>query len=204
MLSRLFLFLLLPLLVLFQGCTLYGVTGRPEAEFTGARPESIRADAIVEFTEKESIRGRAVILVKRPGFLRVDLLGPLGIRLHILASDGRYIQFFSKGGVKTIDSEDPAFERYINPERLVSIMLGDGSGGSSSVLKGDKAGPGDRAIRYKDGLSGAEIIVSDLREINGAMIPHKIYMSFRGKELRIRYIGLTVDPEIKEEVFKIH
>ncbi|MFQ5442818.1 MAG: outer membrane lipoprotein carrier protein LolA [Thermodesulfobacteriota bacterium] len=206
MLKRLSFFSVTALLLMAYGCA-----GPPPRRAAigemkrGVRPEAIRARATVTLEQRESLRGRAVIVAKRPGSFRIDVFGPFGQSLAVLASDGKTLVFFSKDGLRAFEPGGPEITANLSPARLVSILLGDRS---HSPIEGDKSKRGreDRAERSaaeKDGRREPEINLSDFRDVDGAIIPHNISIAYGGKRIEIRYREIEIDPEIKAEVFNI-
>ncbi len=202
---------LILLLLLVSGCALLpqaGPKGPAKAPVTGERgriPSSIRAEAVVEFTGRDSVKGKAVILAKRPDLFRIDILGPFHQTVAQLVSDGRGISIYTADGpIEGVRAGD-VLESYFDAAEVVDLLLGTAEGEKApegwSALSSDR---GD-SLRFVKKISGAgviSIVMEDFRKVDGAILPFSISVRGDKEGLSIRYSTVEIDPELNQELFK--
>ncbi|MEE9615341.1 MAG: hypothetical protein V3W31_10405 [Thermodesulfobacteriota bacterium] len=186
-------------------------------------PDSLRARARVELTAKE-LKGRAVILVKRPDLVRIEILGPLGQAVSVLVSDSRRIALYSEGKVKSYRWDDPAQPYPFGARELVSFLMGmprgtypEGGGRAGRGGRGDSGGSGgdyefstdgdgrvSKLVKFEDGVLVLKAAMEDYREIEGVVVPMSVSIeNGEGERLLISYSSVEVNPEMERELFNL-
>jgi hypothetical protein len=83
----------------------------------------LRARAVVEL-EKKDLRGRAVILVKSPDLVRIDILGPFNQISAVIVSDRTALTFYSNGELRSYKWNDPLIPYSFSPSEFVTFLMG--------------------------------------------------------------------------------
>lgn len=169
-------------------------------------PDAIRAEALVEMEEpgKDSVKGRAVILVKRPASFRMDISGPFGATASI-AGAGAEITVFSEGSFKTYPPGGPF---PASPEDIVSALLGIEPPSSREsavyVTSRDESGRPSRIVRLEDGRAAFSSAMKDYRTVSGFEVPFSIEIeSPQSGRISIRYNSVEPVSGIGDGLFLI-
>ncbi|MBI5237872.1 MAG: hypothetical protein HY887_05555 [Deltaproteobacteria bacterium] len=168
-------------------------------------PEAIRAEALVEMKEpgKDSVKGRAVILVKRPASFRMDISGPFGIAASI-ASAGADITVFSEGSFKTYKPGGYP----VSPEDIVSALLGieppSFKESAVYITSLDSSGRPSRIVRLEDGRAAFNSAMKDYRPVSDFEVPFNIEIeSPQSGRVSIRYNSVEPISGIGDDAFLI-
>jgi outer membrane lipoprotein-sorting protein len=176
-------------------------------------PDIIRAEAIVEIKSDKTLRGRAVILAKKPDSFRIEVLGPFGRLIALLLSDGDDLTVFANGGLKTYKWNDPALPYQFTSEEFVSFLLGkndwaspnpDASAGSTYKITRNESGNIANLVKFKKGSPILSVGMSDYKAASGYVVPHRISLKDSRRTLSIRYTGIEINPEIRDDIFGIN
>lgn len=165
-------------------------------------PGSLRAEAIVEI-EKIRFRGRAVILVKAPDLVRMDLLNPFNQVASVILSDPKGLTYYSNGEVRHYGWDDPQVPYHLGPVELVSFLLGRPEKKENYEFYTDGEGNISRLVKSNDGAVVLEVSMDDWREVRGQKIPFLIGMDDGEQQLNIKYTYVELDPVIKKDLFLI-
>lgn len=169
-------------------------------------PDAIRAEALVEMKEpgKDSVKGRAVILVKRPSSFRMDISGPFGAAAAI-AGAGAQITVFSEGSFETYQPGGPF---PASPEDIVSTLLGieptSLKESAVYVTSRDESGRPSRIVRLEDGRAAFSSAMKDYRTVSGFEVPFDIEIeSPQSGRLSIRYSSVEPVSGVGDGLFSI-
>ncbi len=197
--------------LLLSGCTI----SRPGADLINYRagtPDIIRAEAVVEITNGKRLRGRAVILAKKPDSFRVEILGPFGRLIAMLLSDGDDLTVFTNGGLKTYKWSDPALPYPFTSEEFVSFLLGKNdwaspnpgaSAGGTYKITWNESGNIANLVKFKEGSPILNVSMSDYKAASGYVLPYRISLEDGRRTLGIRYTRIEVNPTLRDDVFEI-
>ena len=204
--SRLGLGALLLILIL-SGCAALR-TETDLAKYSAGWPAIIRAEAIVDLDNGRRLKGRAVILAKVPDHFRIEVRGPFGRLIGLLLSDGDNLTVFADGELKTYRWSDPALPYPFSAEEFVSFLLGKNDLAPGGPTEGyeitrNKAGKIAKIVKFKEENPILSVEMSDYKAKDGYGVPHSISLKDGRRKLHIRYTSLEINPEIKEDVFKI-
>ena len=206
--SRLGLSALLLTLILSGCATLKTETDL--AKYSAGWPDIIRAEAIVELDSDRRLKGRAIILAKVPDRFRIEVRGPFGRLIGLLLSDGDNLTVFADGELKTYRWSDPALPYPFSAEEFVSFLLGKNDLAPGAPTEGyaitrNKVGKIAKIVKFEEGNPILSVDMSDYKANAGYAVPHSISLKDdrRGLELKIRYTSVEINPDIKEDVFKI-
>lgn len=91
--------------------------------------QSLRATALLTYYgDKGRVRARAVILAKRPGWFRIEVLSPFGEAITVMTANGRRIAWLAEGRLFVGPANRYSLRRMlpmaISPEELVDALLG--------------------------------------------------------------------------------
>lgn len=178
-----------------------------KGEYSTGRPDIIRAEAVVTLDSSRRLKGRALILAKKPGFFRIEVRGPLGRLIGLLLSDGEYLRVLADDELKTYRWNDPALPYPFTAVEFVSFLTGgperDYAPSKPYEITHDSAGKIATLVKFNQGNPILSVEMSDYRTNSGYAIPHNISLKDDRAALVIRYKSVEVNPEIKADVFKI-
>lgn len=160
----------------------------------------MRAEAIVE-VEKIRFKGRAVILVKGPDLVRMDLLNPFNQVASVILSDGKGLTYYSNGEVRHYGWDDPDLPHHLGPAELVSFLLGRPEKKENYEFYTDGEGNISRLVKLNDGAAVLEVSMDDWREVRGQKVPFLIGIDDGEQQLNIKYTYVELDPVIKNDLF---
>lgn len=176
---------------------------------------SLRAEASVVLKKIIPIGGHAVIIVKSPDKFRIEVFGPFGQVMALLASDGTSFYMFSGDEAKKMDMDDPAFPYPFKAKEAVSFLLGSPSGQFAQAALDGGVKAGDREmtsdsegrlakfVKYKKGRPAFTVELSDYRAVSGVDLPFNISIKGQKEGLSIKYASVEIDPEIDPDAFNI-
>jgi hypothetical protein len=209
--------------LLAAGCA--ALPGAPPGPgvLTGAAPETLRAEAVVELVgstdgpgratgEGATVRGRALVLAERPGSFRIEVYGPFSEVSALFVSDGEALMVAARGDSRLYTWGEPLFPYPFSAEEAVFFLMG-----CPAVAEGAQrcGGPRYEVTRGADGViagvhgpsngSGRfEVAFSDFRDVSGFMVPYSITISLGGEDLRIRYSAIELNAAITPGYFRIN
>ena len=197
--------LLFPLLIFISGCALFKTQAPVPAVITTETegPRAIKAEATVELKNEKTVTGRAIILAKTPGSFRIEVKGPLGQTVLVLASNGETLTVFSKGESNTYHMGDPAIPYSFTPGELVAFLLGETGAREGFTVKKSLDGRAFEAVKFINEKPAVRVLMSDFRTTSGVALPYAITVEDGEKTLAIRYSKVEINPEVKEALFKI-
>ncbi len=197
--------------LLLSGCAI-SRPGTDLIDYRAGWPDTIRAEAVVEVNNGKRLRGRAVILAKKPDSFRVEVLAPFGRLIALLLSDGEDLTVFANGGLKTYKWNDPALPYPFTSEEFVSFLLGkndwaprnpDASAGGTYKITRNESGNIANLVKFKEGSPVLNVSMSDYKAASGYVLPYRISLKDSRRTLGIKYTGIEVNPALRDEVFKI-
>lgn len=191
---------LLLLLLLISGCAQLKGSIPPDTAVFGKAPGSLRALAVVEL-EKMGFRGRAVILVKSPDLLRIDLLGPFGQVVAVIIGDGGRLAYYSKAESRAYSFEDTLLGYSLRPRELVSFLTGRPGENGHYEYDLDEEGNITGLVKLNDGVPVLKVAMEDYRSVRGVPIPFAITIDDGTERLNISYSSVELDPELSGELF---
>ena len=166
---------------------------------------------MIEIGKDRSMRARALVIAKRPSYLRVEVLGPMGQSLFLLLGDGEAFTAFRDGIEEKSRAGDPASPYPFTPEEIVSLLLGGGGDGGG----GYGAGYGERAaategdveeesglIKVRLGWKGAAASIGDFRDVSGFKVPYRVIIENGATTISLKYNSVQANPEIGEGAFR--
>lgn len=215
------------LAIILSGCSILRpaqVPVVPAPAIKGPSPYALRATAVVEFNSDKSVKGRAYITVTSPDAFKVEILTPFGTPAAVMMSDGVTLSMLKDGKVESYPWTDDRIPYDFTSSDLVSILLGhapfdlsnvDGwePGGMVTVVTDtddrgvynvttDIAGNVTEITKTVDGLITLTAEMSELKKIDGFVLPHRISIRDSGKTLDINYKGVEINPELKKDAFR--
>ncbi len=207
--SRIGLGALLLILILSSCATLKTETDL--TKYSAGWPDIIRAEAVVDLDSDRRLKGRAVILARGPGFFRIEVRGPFGRLIGLLLSDGEYLRVLANDELKTYRWSDPALPYPFSAQEFVSFLLGKndlapadpGAPRAEYEITRNDFGKIAKVVKFIERHPILSVEMSDYKAKAGYAVPHSIYLKDGRRELKIRYTSVEINPEIKEDVFKI-
>jgi outer membrane lipoprotein-sorting protein len=163
-------------------------------------PGSLRAEATVEL-EKIEFKGRAVILVKSPDLVRMDLLGPFNHVVSVIVSDSEGLSYYSNGEVRRYGWDDPLLPYPLRPGELVSLLMGRPELKGYYEFSTDGEGNISKLVKLSEGAAVLKVSMDDWREVQGLKIPFAIAIEDGGERVNIRYFSVELDPVIGKDLF---
>ncbi len=198
--------------LLLSGCTI-SRPGPDLIDYRAGWPDIIRAEAVIEIKNDKTLRGRAVILAKKPDSFRIEVLAPFGRLIALLLSDGDNLTVFANGGLKTYRWDDPALPYSFTSEEFVSFLLGKNdwtpqnpgasAGGAYEITRG-ASGNIANLVKFKEGSPILSVSMSDYKAASGYVLPYRISLKDSRRTLSIRYTGIEINPEIRDDIFEIN
>ncbi|MBI5345063.1 MAG: hypothetical protein HZB83_06985 [Deltaproteobacteria bacterium] len=196
---------LLTVVTALAGCAVFK-TNRPATEDIPPYPPpaSIRAEATVELGKESTLAGRAVIHVKSPGYFRIEVFGPFGSTLALLASDGKRLFIFSQGESRRYRWDGLDFPYPFTSEDMVSFLLGSVLPKTVAAFDSIVQNERGRVIRVTRSRDGKEIFrasMSDFRALKGASLPFSVSIEDSFEALNIKYSTVEINPDITDDIF---
>ena len=177
-------------------------------KYSAGWPDIIRAEAIVDIDSDRRLKGRAIILARAPDYFRIEIRAPFGRLIGLLLSDGESLRVFTDGELKTYRWSDPALPYPFSAQEFVSFLMGKndlapGTPAERYEITRNKTGKIAKIVKFKEGNPILSVEMSDYKANAGYAVPHSISLKDGRRELQIRYKSVEINPEIKEDVFKI-
>jgi hypothetical protein len=160
----------------------------------------LRARAVVEL-EKKDLRGRAVILVKSPDLVRIDILGPFNQISAVIVSDRTALTFYSNGELRSYKWNDPLIPYSFSPSEFVTFLMGRPEKKGYYEFDMDGQGNISRLVKFIDGVPVLKVAMEDYQEVQGVPIPFKIAIEDGRERLNIRYSFVELNPEMGKDLF---
>lgn len=189
---------------------------------TTPRPTALRANAIVELSSATRLRGRAVVIIKRPAYFRIEVFGPFGVAATVLMSDGETLLISKAGeGARRYRWSDETLPYSFTAEELTSVLLGinpaEAPGTNPGKVTGvtdtnrrlrynvstDDLGNLSRLVKTKQGETLFTVDLSGYKVVSGLSVPHVFDIKDGERRLKIRYTTVEVNPEVKNEIFSL-
>ncbi len=193
---------LAPLILLTAGCA-HKVPLSTQDPAKGIK--TLRAAAVVEFTNKSTEKGRALITISSPDLFRIEIKGPIGITTALITGSKDSITLLYRGESTTYTpGENKSLPLNIRAAELVSLLLGsrdfpprDNKGFETQAL------PRGRVItrRINNHLL-YRATMSDYKTISGVHLPYTISVEGEDYKLLVKYTKVNVNPEINNSYFK--
>ncbi|MFQ5328578.1 MAG: outer membrane lipoprotein carrier protein LolA [Thermodesulfobacteriota bacterium] len=209
---RLFKVTLLFLLTL-SGCAT--LTTRQELLQTGALPETVdtlKASAIIRVEQpgRRAIRGRAHIVVERPGRFRIEVLGPFNQTALILTSDGRELSLFDIREGTLFRWSDSKGPYPLKGSEIADLLLGALPGVAGEWRReeagGAEEGPegGESSFLRDDyDLGTVRIAMGDYHTLTGVRLPYLISMNSHLGRISVQYRKVALNIETAGVAFTI-
>ena len=193
-----------------SGCALFSSregTLSPVSTVEGRTHTTLRARATVSLKspEKNGLKGKAVILAKRPASFRVQVLGPFGQTVAVLASDGEGLYIYSKGESTYRRTGDPLYPFTFMPGEFVAFLLGGVGEEGTDIL------PGYEALRDDNGnistlsrkIDGKELYIrlADYRGVGETAFPYSLSIENGLESILIRYQSVELDTDLGDSLF---
>lgn len=171
---------------------------------TARTPRSIRAEAVVEFRKgAAAFTGRAMVLAESPGSFLIEVHGPMGQTVALLASDGESLKLRTDDGARDFRWGEKGIPYSFTAAEAVSFLLGSPvDSAHKGARETDDMGRLKRLTREEDGRRLA-VTLRDYRKISGADIPFDITIEDGRETILIRYFEVEVDPELASGLFSI-
>lgn len=172
-------------------------------------PSSLRAKAVVEIKKNVlTIAGRASILAKAPGSFRIEVVGPFGQTMMLLASDGTKLYISSEGKIKEFLWGDPDIPYSFEAGEAFSFLTGapgpkEAGYKPNAIETRDKWGRLTGYTKTVEGRDGLKVTLGEYRDIGGAHIPFRIRIEDGKRDLTIKYTEAEVNPQLDEELFML-
>lgn len=166
---------------------------------------------MIEIRKDRSMRARTLVIAKRPSYLRVEVLGPMGQSLFLLLGDGEAFTAYRDGIEEKSRAGDPASPYPFSPEEIVSLLLGGGGGGGgggdgygerAAATEGDREGEGG-LTRVRLGWKGAAASIGDFRDVSGFKVPYRVIIENGAMTISLKYNSVQANPEIGEGAFRL-
>lgn len=172
-------------------------------------PTSMRARAIVEVKRGVfTVAGRASILAKAPRSFRIEVFGPFGQAMMLLASDGERLYVSSEGKTKEFHWGDPDIPYSFEAGEAVSFLTGSPRPAEAGLSPNinetrDRWGRLTEYSKAAEGRPTLKVTLSEYRDINGAHIPFRIRIEDGKRDLTIKYMEAEINPPLDEELFRL-
>ncbi len=172
-------------------------------------PVSLRAHGVVEMKRRFfTISGRALVLARSPASFRIEVFGPFGQTVAVLASDGEAIYTVTEDGAEALSRDEPGVPHSLKPEDAASLLLGNPRP-AGELAGGEVETSTDEHGRLRlfsrparDGEGGLKVLLEDYREVSGAHIPFRIVIDDGKRTVTIKYSEVEVNPELPEDLFR--
>ncbi|MFQ5479939.1 MAG: hypothetical protein ACE5DW_01525 [Thermodesulfobacteriota bacterium] len=166
--------------------------------------KTLKATAIVEFTNIKTEKGRALITVNTPDSFRIEIKGPLGVTTALISGNGDSITFLYRGESTTYKAGDARLPLRIRAAELVSMLLGaeDFPPRNDRSFTTENLPNGRSITRRFDNDLLYMAYMSDYRPVAGASLPYTISIEGRGYKLLIKYINVDLKTVTKNSYFK--
>lgn len=204
--------ILLTVLLLY-GCAGTEITAPPLVGLTGAfEASAMKATAVVSLDNGGGVtlKGRAVLIAKKPGLFRIEVTGPFNQTMALLISDGKnlYVNALSRSALYELADPLPndKWPLPFKPDDFVALLLGSVganhasghalggvSGKYTTDITNDESGRPARVIQSIPGLN-ASATLEEFKEAAGVRIPFKISLVDADKRLDIRLVAVEINP----------
>jgi hypothetical protein len=166
------------------------------------------------------LRGKALIVVKSPDKLRIDILGALKRPVFILASSGEDCDYFNNGKVSSCELNEGELALPFKLSELVGILLGSVQdiingekelGVEWRLLRDTKERP-SHLYKYMSGDLKTPVLrvsMEDYRDVISddgrvlASLPYSIVIENDKERLSIQYKSVELDGETEPALFNI-
>lgn len=194
----LLIFLLVP-----SGCA-YLKTGETPYH-KGPRPDSLKAEAVIEVFGKDRLKGRATIILKAPDKFRIEVAGAFLQTAMAVASNGSVIETYSNGETRSYFPVQGVNPYPFTPQELVSaLLIAETPGkGNDYIITLDSMG---LPVEMKK-LNGQDVLFtigySDFRAVNGFYLPFSVVISYGYERIEIRYTSITTGHDAADSAFRL-
>lgn len=174
-----------------------------------AIPSTLRARAIVEVKKGAfTIAGRASILASAPGSFRIEVFGPFGQTMMLMASDGERLYISSEGKTNEFLWGDPDIPYSFEAGEALSFLTGSpgfakAAGRAGVVETRDDWGRLKEYVKAPEGERSLKVTLGAYRDINGAHIPFFIKIEDGRRDLTIKYTEVEVNTSLEEGLFSL-
>lgn len=143
---------------------------------------SLRGRAVIELrgVEEREFKGKAVILVKGPDRVRIEIFDILGQVAAVIISDGGALSIFSQNNSKFYPRTGDTPLIFTAPE-LASFLMGKYQGADAEL---------ERRVLY-----------DDYRENKDVVFPFGLLVNDGREKLSVRYSSLELNPELNDSLF---
>ncbi|MBI5236655.1 MAG: hypothetical protein HY886_10470 [Deltaproteobacteria bacterium] len=186
--------------LLLYGCAGTEITAPPPVGPAGAfEAIAMKAIAVVSLNNGAGVtlKGRAILLAKKPGLFRIEVTGPFNQTVALIVGDGKNLHVNALSGAPFYGSADPFAMLPFRSDEFVSLLLGsvadEAVGKHGTNITNDESGRPARVVMSIPGLD-AWAMLEEFKETAGAHIPHTISLVDAGKRLDIRLVAVEINP----------
>ena len=170
-------------------------------------PGAFRAKAIITAYNPDPVSANAVIIAKRPGYIRIEVKGPFGQTAAIFISDNENIYAFSGSGAPILGITAQEGRYPFTPSEVYAMLTGSSptntEQGFESKTSTDAGGRVTAYAKTFDGHRAFSAEFADYREVSGTEMPFSIKIIIGGQNYSIKYTSIEVDPELPEGAFEL-
>lgn len=195
---------LIAFFLLFCGCAAIKPPGQAPSGPPELDASSVRARAVVELRKgRFSAAGRAAIFAMAPSSFRIEVFGPFGQAVALIASDGERLLVDSGAKTDLFLWGDPGIPYSFEATEAVSFLTGRRGALSSGALETRDAW--GRLLGYARAAGDRELkaTLGEYREVAGAHIPFFIRIEDGERELVIKYTDVEVTPLLEDGFFEL-
>lgn len=147
--------------------------------------------------EEPDAGGRAVIFLKKPDIVRIEVLGPLNRIVMVVAGTSDSCQRYFNGEITPCGWEDSSLAYSFNPKELVPVMLGentfeDKTGGLSIIS--DSAGTIVKLVKLNEKEEAVSLEIRDYKTIGNFRLPSSFVIENKNETVFIDYTDIEINP----------
>ncbi|MEK6531864.1 MAG: hypothetical protein AABZ23_05150 [Deltaproteobacteria bacterium] len=172
----------------------------------GPRPDSLKAEAVIDVFGKDRLKGRAIIILKAPDKFRIEVAGAFLQTAMAIASNGSVIETYSNGETRAYFPVQGINPYPFTPQELVSALLLaeiPGKGNDYRITLDSMGFP----VEMKK-LNGQDVLFtigySDFRTVNGFYLPFSVVISYGYERVEIRYAAITTGHDEADSAFRLN
>ena len=167
-------------------------TLRPPA----ALVQSLRARAVIRLSgnKEREFTGKAVVLVKGPDKVRLEIFDLFGQMAAVIVSDGHALSVFSNNNSKFFTRDEKRPLIFQAPE-LANFLMG-------VEAASEEFHAGRTALDYSQGgLYSRKILFEDFRDLEGALFPFSLSVEDGRERFSVSYSSIELNPELDDSLF---
>ncbi|MCK5237871.1 MAG: hypothetical protein KAR06_12915 [Deltaproteobacteria bacterium] len=158
---------------------------------------------------KKALSSKAVVLASSPDSIRVDVLGPGGQPVIMMAANGKSCDYVDGGVLLECSATSTIFsDGFLSSKELASILLGRIT---RDVI--DDCFNDWKVIRTRGRITGVSkysggsvvVTVTTVNSMNsaGRVVPTLVIVKTRGDTLKVEYLEVETDVEIESWLFQL-